>query len=160
MTPSIIQVASGPGWAMVIVLLVGLAAIVGIFGALLKGMLEKFHLRASEDGQITRASMLAATDTMRDIRESCTTCQQSVLVVIKTVMGEQVERAIVDNRKEHVATRACIHEVVEAEGREEDRTVKELQEINRTLSSLVPQGDSPPVLGVGSQVRESVAATK
>jgi len=160
MTPSIIQVASGPGWAMVIVLLVGLAAIVGIFGALLKGMLEKFHLRASEDGQITRASMLAATDTMRDIRESCTTCQQSVLVVIKTVMGEQVERVLMDIRVEHDDTRACLYELHKDGGRETDRLIEKLDQINNTMLTLSTQGDSPPVLGVGSQVRESVASTK
>ena len=160
MTPSIIQVASGPGWAMVIVLLVGLAAIVGSFYALLRWLLESFHLRIAEDGQVTRSSMSAATQTMRDIRESCTACQQNVLVVIRNVMGEQVERVLMDIRVEHDDTRACLYELHKDGGRETDRLIEKLDQINNTMLTLSTQGDSPPVLGVGSQVRESVAATK
>ena len=159
MTPPIVQVASGPGWAMVIVLLVGLAAIVSSFCVLQKWLLEKFHLRISEEGQITRVSMAAATQTMRDIRDSCTACQQNILTVVKVVMGELVDRVLMDNRIEHDDTRACLYEIHMGLGREETRTVEKLDQINNTLIALFPQGNPPPVLGVGSQVRDSGVAT-
>ena len=145
-------------WAMVVVLLIGMALNNLVNAQVLKRILEAWHRRFAEDGNATRVAMLTAVEMMRDVRTSCDGCRIEVLATIRGAMGEQVERVLIDNRIEHDYTRAAMHEIVEAEGREEDRTVKELQEVNRTLLSLFPQGATPPVLGVGSQVRDSSGA--
>ena len=136
-------------------ILVGLILINLVNAQVLKRILEVWHRRFAEDGSATRVAMLTAVEMMRDVRTSCDGCRIEVLATIRGAMGEQVERVLIDNRIEHDYTRAAMHEIVEAEGREEDRTVQELQEINRTLLALFPQGATPPVVGVGSVVRDS-----
>ena len=145
---------------MVIVILVGLALIVLANARAMKGILEVFHKRLSEDSNSARSTMLTAVQTMRDVRNSCFDCRAEVLAAISSAMGAQVERLLADNRVEHDDTRACLEELHRDFGREGDKTAKELQTINGTLLALFPQCSPPPVGGTGSAVRDSAASGK
>ena len=158
MTPIVVSTSTGPGWAMVIAILTGLVLISMGNAKLLNGILKAWHTRSSEEGSITREAMRAAVEMMRGVRDSCADCRLDVISTVKKVMGAEVDKVIEDNRIEHKSTRACLQDIVAAEGREEDRTIKELQHINRTLVALsLPPQVSPPVLEPGSQVKDSAA---
>jgi hypothetical protein len=76
-------------------------------------------------------------------------------------MGNASDRIRADMRTEHERTRETTRDVVTAIGREEDRTISAVKEVlaavQRDNDLSRPHNTPPPVLGPGSQVRDSAA---
>ena len=166
MTPPLVQLASyGPGWAMLAVFAGVLLALgLGICG-LLKWILEKQYATFREDHRDTRTFTATAIEALRDIRNACDHCHADVVATVKQELGQAADKIIdsvwASNERMVALSRESSKDIVSEIGREEDRTI---ETIRNGLAAIQRDNDlsqriqtPPPVLGVGSQVRDSAA---
>lgn len=162
MQPPLVQLASyGPGWALLAVAVGAFASVGAAIVLLLKWILGKQYDAFRDDHKAMMAFISVATESMREIKNACDRCHADVISTVKLEMGGAVDKLLSNVRAEHEKTREGMHNVVDAIGREEDRTVGAIKEV---LAAVQREGDlsrehhtPPPVLGTGSQVRESAA---
>lgn len=165
MTPPLIQLASyGPGWAMLAVFAGVLLALgVGICG-LLKWILEKQYSTFRDDHRDTRAFTTKAIEALQDIRSACDRCHSDTVATVKLEMGHNADQ-IIDavwsaNERVMASSDKSARDIVTAIGREEDRTIKAIEDVLRSVQrdndlSRPHPVTPPPILGVGSQVRDT-----
>jgi hypothetical protein len=127
---------------------------------LLKRVLEKQYATFREDHRDTRVFTAAAIEALRDIKNSCDRCHLATIATVKVEMGSVADKIVTSMRTEHELTRSGTREIVEAIGREEDRTIEALTGVRQVVDlsyDLLKQHKAPPVGGTGSAVRDSVA---
>ena len=143
------------GWAMLAGYVVAGLATCG----LLWRILEKQYATFREDHRDTRVFTAAAIEALRDIKNSCDRCHLATVATVKAEMGSMADKIVSSMRTEHQLTRSGTREIVEAIGREEDRTVEALVGVRQVVDlsyELLKQHKPLPVGGTGSQVKGSV----
>jgi hypothetical protein len=158
----LVQLASyGPGWALMAVAVAAFASVGGGIILLLKWILGKQYDSFRDDHRAMMTFISVATESMRDIKNACDHCHIDVVSTVKTEMGNASDRIRADMRTEHERTRETTRDVITAIGREEDRTISAVKEVlaavQRDNDLSRPHNTPPPVLGPGSQVRDSAA---
>jgi hypothetical protein len=137
---------NAPNWLV-------LAAIVW----LLKVVLDKQYKSFRDDHRDTRVFTASAIEALRDMRNACERCHSDVVGTIKRTVGDATDTILEQIQAEHDRTRASSNDIVAALGREEDRTIKAIKEALADYQHSRSNTPPPPVLGVGSQVKDSVA---
>ncbi|HJX54582.1 MAG TPA: hypothetical protein VJ801_17580 [Polyangia bacterium] len=132
------------------------AALIGIVW-LLKLVLDRQYKSFRDDHRDTRVFTTAAIEALRDMRNACERCHSDIVVTVKRTMGDAADKILNSIQKEHAVTRAASGDIVAALGREEDRTIKAIKEALADYQHSRSNTPPPPVLGVGSQVKDSVA---
>ena len=158
----LVQLASyGPGWALMAAAVAAFASVGTAIVLLLKWILGKQYDSFRDDHRAMMTFISVATESMRDIKNACDHCHIDVVSTIKTEMGNASDRIRADMRTEHERTRETTRDVITAIGREEDRTISAVKEVlaavQRDNDLSRPHNTPPPVLGPGSQVRDSAA---
>ena len=163
-TPPFVQLASyGPIWALVAVFIACGVLLGGGIILILKWVLEKQYASFRDDRADLQTFVNKAIEKLGQIHTECRDCHADNITRIREVAGQSDDKVITSiwNSNERVVALMDKHNAttVAAVGREADRTISAVRQAllereNADLSREHPT--PPPVLGTGSQVRESM----